>query len=76
VVDAISAGVPVSVDAAEEGSTSPAPKPTAVKIVMPPNDNVEYFAEQGQLEAIAGTYALQNAIVGQVRSKLSCLSKL
>ncbi|KAK0946345.1 hypothetical protein LTR29_002107 [Friedmanniomyces endolithicus] len=75
VVDAISAGVPVSVDAAEEGSTSPAPKPTAVKIVMPPNDNVEYFAEQGQLEAIAGTYALQNAIVGQKSFKRTAYCK-
>ncbi|KAK0839707.1 hypothetical protein LTR03_011084 [Friedmanniomyces endolithicus] len=75
VVDAISAGVPVTVDAVQENSTAPAPRPTAVKIVMTPDDNVDYFAEQGQLEEIAGTYALHNTVVGQKSSKRTAYCK-
>ncbi|KAK0940834.1 hypothetical protein LTR48_005676 [Friedmanniomyces endolithicus] len=75
VVDALSAGVPVIVEAIQEDSTAPASRPTAVKIVMPPDDNVDYFAEQGQLEEIAGTYALQNAVVGQKSFKRTAYCK-
>ncbi|KAK0270364.1 hypothetical protein LTR35_014163 [Friedmanniomyces endolithicus] len=60
---------------AVENSTALAPRPTAVKIVMTPDDNVDYFAEQGQLEEIAGTYALQNARVGQKSVKRTAYCK-